>query len=102
MDIYRYIAENEKSRLTFYFTYEVHVNELIQRLEHAHGGGVHVYDIFPQPHSESFILEEPLSIITESGKEMFLPPGFKVNFFDRVFILFGDVDNEQRVTHEKK
>ena len=102
MDIYRYIAENEKSRLTFYFTYEVHVNELIQRLEHAHGGGVHVYDIFPQPHSESFILEEPLSSITESGKEMFLPPGFKVNFFDRVFILFGDVDNEQRVTHEKK
>jgi len=96
MDIYRYIAENEKSRLTFYFTYEVHVDELLQRLEHAHGNKVHVYDIFPQPNSETAVLEDPLSIITESGKEMFLPPGFEVTFFDRVFVLFGDTDQCQR------
>jgi len=90
MDIYRYIAENEKSRLTFYFTYEVHVDELLQRLENAHGNEVYIYDIFPQPHSETVTLESPLSVITESGKEMFFPPGFEITFFDRVFVLFGD------------
>jgi hypothetical protein len=95
MDIYRYIAENENTRLTFYFTYEVHRDELLQRLTHAHGNAVHVYDIFPQPHTETVVLEEPLSIITESGKEMFLPPGFEVNFFDRVFVLFGDTEDDE-------
>ena len=92
MDIYRYIAENEKSRLTFYFTYEVHAKELLRRLEEAHGNKVHIYDIFPHPNTESVTLEEPLSVITESGKEMFLPAKFKVNFFDRVFVLFGTTD----------
>jgi hypothetical protein len=92
MDIYRYFAENEKTRLTFYFTYEVHINELFPRIEEAWGNKIHIYDIFPQPNAEIVILEEPLSIITVSGKEMFLPPGFEVNFFDRVFVLFGDTD----------
>ena len=90
MDIYRYFAENEKTRLTFYFTYEVHMDELRPRLEEAWGQPVHIYDVFPQPNSESSVLEEPLSIMTVSGKEMFLPPGLEVHFFDRAFILFGD------------
>ena len=90
MDIYRYFAENEKSRLIFYFTYEVHMNELYPRIEEAWGNEIHIFDVFPQPYSETVTLEDPLSIITESGKEMFLPPGFEVNFFDRVFVLFGD------------
>jgi hypothetical protein len=94
MDIYRYIAENEKIQLTFHFTYEVHFNELIRRLENAHGCSVHVYDVFPHPNTLTTTLEEPLSIITRSGKEMFLPAGFEVIFFDRVFVLFGDSEDD--------
>ena len=95
MDIYRYFAENEKRRLTFYFTYEVHMDELRSRLEATWGQPVHIYDVFPHLNSESAILDEPLSVITESGKEMFLPAKFKVNFFDRVFILFGDINSDE-------
>jgi hypothetical protein len=94
MDIYRYIAENENIQLTLYFTYEVHFDELIQRLEHAYGSTIHVYDIFPHPNTETVILKEPLSIITKSRKEMFIPEGLKVNFFDRVFVLFGDTEKQ--------
>ena len=39
--------------------------------------------------------KKPFLSITESGKEMFLPAKFKVNFFDRVFILFGDINSDE-------
>ena len=92
MDIYRYIAENENHRLTFYYTYEVHAKELLHNLREAHGNEIYVYDIFPHPNTEVVILTDPLSVLTRSGKEMFLPPGFEVNFFDRAFVLYGDAD----------
>lgn len=92
MDIYRYIAENENNRLTFYYTYEVHAKELLLHLREAHGNEIYVYDIFPHPNTEVAVLEDPLSVLTRSGKEMFLPPGFEVNFFDRVFVLYGDAN----------
>ncbi len=93
MDVYRYYAENETSRLILYFTYEVHAKELIPRIENALEGKIHIYDIFPEPHSEKVVLTEPLSVITISGQEMFLPPGFEVTFFDRVRVLFGDKED---------
>jgi hypothetical protein len=92
MDIYRYIAENEKIQLTFHFTYEVRFDELVQRIEHAHGGAIHVYDVFPHPNTETMRLKEPMSIITKSGKEMFLPSNFEINLFDKIFVLFGNIE----------
>ena len=90
MDIYRYYAENEEKRLIFYFSYEVSRAELIQRLESSWGSPVHVYDIFPHFNNDEKVLDDYLSIITKSGKEMFLPPGLDVNIQDRVMVLFGD------------
>lgn len=97
MDIYRYIAENEKNRLTFYFTYEAHFKELMKHLQEAYGAPVYVYDVFPHPNTETATLEEPLSVLTSSGKEMFLPVGFEVTFFDRVFVLFGDISETNKL-----
>ncbi len=90
MDLYRYYAENESKRLIFYFSYEVTRSELVRRLEESWGSSVHIYDIFPHFNSDKTVLDDYLSIITRSGKEMFLPPGFEVNIQDRVMVLFGD------------
>ncbi|MDB4337517.1 hypothetical protein OAA09_00705 [bacterium] len=93
MNIYRYYAENEETRLIFYFSYEVTKDELIQRLEDTWGSKVHVYDIFPHFNNEKQTLSDYLSIITSVGTEMFLPPGLDINIQDRVVVLFGNKTN---------
>ena len=93
MNLYRYYAENEEKRLIFYFSYEVTKDELIRRLEETWGSPVHIYDIFPHFNNDELELDDHLSIITRSGKEMFLPPGLAVNIQDRVLVLFGNKTN---------
>ena len=89
MDIYRYYAENEHIRYIFFYTYRASGRELLTKLEALQEERVHIFDVFPEPNTESQVLKEPLSVITESGQEMFLPTGIKINIFDMGRVLFG-------------
>ena len=92
MDIYRYYAENEHIRYIFFYTYKVPARELMLKLETLQEHPVHVFDVFPEPNTEVQVLKEPLSVITESGQEMFLPVGIKINIFDMGRVLFGKLE----------
>ena len=95
MDIYRYYAEDEKKRFIFYFSYKPLLGEIMQTLTDALGFEPYIYDIFPEPYTTSEVLEDLLSIRTASGKEMFIPAGLEVNYFDQCRILFGENNDEQ-------
>lgn len=92
MDIYKYIAENEIKRFTFFFTFKADKDYIINYLNNEFNSKVHIYDIFPEPHSESVELKDILSVITSDGSEMFIPAGIKVNIFSNYRILFGLTD----------
>ena len=92
MDIYRYYAENEHIRYTFFYTYKASTRELLSKLEALQEQHIHVFDVFPEPNTEVQVLKEPLSVITESGQEMFLPTGIKINIFDMGRVLFGKLE----------
>ena len=92
MDIYRYFAENESVRFTFLFTYKPSKEELLTKLNSSLGYDAYIYDIFPEPNQETVCLEDILSVMTEGGKEMFIPSGLTVNYFDQVMVLFGKDD----------
>jgi len=89
MDIFRFHAEYQFQRYTFLFTYHPKIDEVILRLEEIVGSTLHIYDVFPHINHEEIILDNILSVITESGQEMFIPSGLTVNFFDQNLILFG-------------
>lgn len=89
MDIYRYYAENERIRYIFFYTYKASARELLSKLEALQKQPIHIFDVFPEPNTEEKVLKEPLSVITESGQEMFLPVGIKINIFDMGRVLFG-------------
>ena len=92
MDIYRYYAENERIRYMFFYTYKASARELLSKLEALQEQPVHIFDVFPEPNTEVQVLKEPLSVITESGQEMFLPTGIKINIFDMGRVLFGKLE----------
>ena len=92
MDIYRYYAENERIRYIFFYTYRASARELLSKLEALQEQPIHIYDVFPEPNTEAQVLKEPLSVITESGQEMFLPTGIKINIFDMGRVLFGKLE----------
>jgi hypothetical protein len=90
MDIFRAFAENEFDRYLFFFTYEPSSNEVLYKLENIVGYTPYVYDIFPEPHQFDKDIEEPLSVITKLGTEMFIPVGLNVQVFDTFRILYGE------------
>ena len=92
MDIYRYYAENERTRYIFFYTYKASARELLSKLEALQEQPIHIYDVFPEPNTEAQVLKAPLSVITESGQEMFLPTGIKINIFDMGRVLFGKLE----------
>ena len=91
MDIYRTYAENELDRYIFYHSYRPSHKEIILELKKIIKYEPYIYDIFPEPNQADIILNEPLSIITKSGKEMFIQHGIKMSCFDTFRILFGEL-----------
>tara|TARA_R100000008_G_C3549239_1_gene149397 strand:- start:523 stop:795 length:273 start_codon:yes stop_codon:yes gene_type:complete len=83
------VLENESEKYHVYYAYEEIAKGAIKRVEHMLGRGLYVYDIFPNLTDETKTLSEPLSVITESQKEMFLPVGIKVRFIGIGTVLFG-------------
>jgi len=93
LELYRFFAENAHDRYIFFYTYEEDIDNVVAKLEHIVDHKVYVYDLFPGVHSEKIIAEEPLSVITKGGQEMFLPMGMEVTVFDRQTILFGPMED---------
>lgn len=94
-DIYCFYAENEKQRFTFYYTYHENIKVILEQLSQlCNPDGVYIYDVFPGLGQEEKTLDEPLSVITKNGQEMFLPPGSDVVMFDCGTILYG-LENEE-------
>tara|TARA_R100001082_G_C4363338_1_gene160494 strand:+ start:2388 stop:2660 length:273 start_codon:yes stop_codon:yes gene_type:complete len=89
MKIYRYFAEDEKNRYTFLYTFKPKKQELIEHLKLLEGNDIIIYDVFPEINFEKAKLTELLSVITESGKEMFIPAGLEVEYHDIFTILYG-------------
>ena len=89
MKINRYFAEDENNRYTFLYTFKLKKQELIEHLKLLEGSDIIIYDVFPEINFEKTKLTELLSVITESGKEMFIPAGLEVEFHDIFTILYG-------------
>ena len=93
MDIYKYIAENHHKRFVFYFTFKPKNDYIINYKKDNLNSEIHIYDIFPEPYSESIELDDILSVITSNGSEMFIPSGMRVNMFGVSRMLFELKDN---------
>jgi len=89
MKIYRYYAEDEKNRYIFLYTFKPRKEELIERLKSLEGNGIIIFDIFPEINCEKIKLKDILSVITESGKEMYIPAGMEIEYQDIFRILFS-------------
>ena len=89
MRIYRYFAENEKNRYIFLYTFKPKIKEVIQNLKNIEGNDIIIYDVFPEINCEKIKLKDLLSVITESGKEMYIPAGMEIEYHDISNILFS-------------
>ncbi len=89
MKIYRYYAENEKIRYCFLYTFEPKIEEIIENLKSIEGDDIIIFDVFPEIHFEKVTLDEILSVQTEMGKEMFIPAGLEVEYWDQSRILYS-------------
>jgi len=92
MDVYRYFAEDAHKRFIFLFTYKPEKQSVLEKLKEVLGYEPYIYDIFPEPNHEEHTIEDILSVMTESGREMFIPAGLTINYFDQSRILFGEPD----------
>ena len=89
MRIYRYFAENEKTCYSFLYTFQPKIEEVIAHLRSIEEEDIMVFDIFPEMYFQKVTLEEPLSVLTEIGKEMFIPAGLEVEYCDQSRILYS-------------
>lgn len=89
MRIYRHFAEDEKKRYIFLYTFKPKKEEIIKHLKSIEGSDIIIYDVFPEISFEKTKLTELLSVITESGKEMFVPAGLEIEYHDVFTILFS-------------
>ena len=87
--IYYHVFENEAESYKVYFTYEEGVKRAIKHLEKSLGREMHIYDIFPNFDQDNKPLSSPLSVITKSQQEMFLPVGLEAELIACSFVLFG-------------
>ena len=92
MKIYRHFAENEKVRYTFLHTFKPSKQEIIQHLKYIEGDDIIIFDIFPEIHFEKVVLEDILSVITKTGKEMYIPAGLEVEYHTVSRILYSKED----------
>ena len=79
MKIYRYFAENEKTSYSFLYTFQPKIEE----------DDIIVFDIFPEIYFQKVTLAVPLSVLTEIGKEMFIPAGLEIEYCDQSRILYS-------------
>ncbi len=93
MKIYRHYAENETQRYTFLYTFTPGREEVIQKLKSIEGNDITIFDIFPEINSETVELEDILSVVTQSGQEMFIPAGIEIEYVDVSRVLFGRDDS---------
>ncbi len=91
--IYYHVVENEAEKYHVYFSYQEGVKAAIKKVEHMLGQELHIYDIFPNFDEEKKVLTAPLSIITKSQQEMFLPVGIEIELVACATVLFG-IKNE--------
>tara|TARA_R100000995_G_C3468474_1_gene117003 strand:- start:54 stop:332 length:279 start_codon:yes stop_codon:yes gene_type:complete len=89
MKIYRYYAENEKNRYIFLYTFQPKIKEIIENLKSIEGSDIIIFDVFPEINYKKTKLEDILSVITESGKEMYIPAGMEIEYHDISRILFS-------------
>ena len=91
--IYYHLFENAAESFYVYFSYEEGVKKAIGRLEGSLGRQLHIYDIFPNFDHENKPLTSPLSVITKSQQELFLPTGLEVELCACSLVLFGYKDD---------
>ena len=89
MKIYRYYAENEKSRYIFLYTFQPKIKEIIENLKSIEGNDIIIFDVFPEINYEKTKLKDILSVITDSRKEMYIPAGMEIEYHDISRILFS-------------
>ena len=92
--VYYHVLENESEKYHVYYAYQEIAKGAIHRVESMLGKKLYIYDVFPNLSNETKTLTEPLSVITESQKEMFLPVGIEAQFIGINTVLFGCDDEE--------
>ena len=92
--IYYHVVENEAEKYHVYFSYQEGVKAAKKKVEDMLGQEIHIYDIIPNFDEEKKVLDAPLSIITRSQQEMFLPVGIEVELVACATVLFGIKSND--------
>jgi len=92
--IYYHAFEDEAEGFHVYFSYKEGVKKAIKQLEKSLGRQLHIYDIFPNFDHENKPLRAPLSVITKSQQEMFLPVGVEIELIACSLVLFGYKDED--------
>jgi hypothetical protein len=87
--VYYHVVENEEVRYRVYFAYQAQPREAIMQIEKMFNQKLHIYDIFPNFENEIKSLDTPIAVITESGKDMYLPTKLEMEFVGCSTILFG-------------
>ena len=93
-EIYYHVFENEAESYEVYYSYEEGVKKATKHLEKSLGRELHIYDIFPNFDHENKPLTSPLSVITKSQQEMFLPAGLEIEMRACSLVLFGYKDED--------
>jgi hypothetical protein len=87
-------VENEAEKYYVYFSYQEGIKAAIKKIEDMLGKELHIYDVFPNFDDGKRLLTSPLSIITKSQQEMFLPVGLEIDLIACATILFGFKDED--------
>ena len=90
--VYYHVLENEQEKFHVYYSYYEGAKSAIRQLESSLERELYIYDVFPNFDNEIKPLTSPLSVITKSQKEMFLPVGIEVELIGCTMILFGYKD----------
>ena len=92
MPIYLYILETEFEKYHLYFGYDPSPEKVLDMSDDVFGERAEIFDIFPEPNVKKGHLQEPLKIITEIGKDMYLPTDFNVEIITKYRLLFEYTD----------
>ena len=87
--VYYHVVENEEVRYRVYFAYQAQPREAVMQMEKMFVQKLYIYDIFPNFENEVKSLDTPIAVITESGKDMYLPTKLEMEFIGCNTILFG-------------
>ena len=87
--VYYHVVENEEVRYRVYFAYQAQPREAVMQMEKMFAQKLYIYDIFPNFENEVKSLDTPIAVITESGKDMYLPTKLEMEFIGCNTILFG-------------